>query len=133
MPRVRQKSVHAKPLKPLKQRPQPVNTAVENDWPRAKPGSRKEPVRSSTCLHGLSGPSIYHSVSHGLNVTYNFGKNKKKDEKPSILRQKQRFVGKFFSILLIIFTNFSRGCPFDLLSIRPCSEPALNEVEGTGL
>ena len=44
IPRARKKNVHAKPLKP---RPQPVNTCVENDWPPAKPESRKEPVRSN--------------------------------------------------------------------------------------
>jgi hypothetical protein len=40
MPHARKKNVHAKPLKP---RAAPINTCVENDdWPRAKPGGRKQ-------------------------------------------------------------------------------------------
>lgn len=48
MLRARTKNVHAKPHKPLKPRPEPINTYVENDWPRAKTSGRKEPVRSNT-------------------------------------------------------------------------------------
>jgi len=38
-------------------------------------------IPNSGFFYGLSGPSIYYSVSHGLNVTYEFFKKVKKGEK----------------------------------------------------
>ena len=96
IPRARLKNVRAKPLK---LRPEPVNTCVENDWPRAKtPGrkryqsaDRKEPVRSNPVWT----PGVQDRWRKSGDHTY------------------------FYSFLLGTFTNFSRGlCPFDLLFIK---------------
>jgi hypothetical protein len=48
MPRARQENVHAEPLEP---RPEPSNTCVENDCPRAKP----RPVIPSTAVRRSRG------------------------------------------------------------------------------